>query len=241
MRLRKLIEKFNASVKPLVFLVLPIAFAGLYQNCGKGFKPFEDASLSSGSQAELEFTMSDTLSASNDYMRSDTVSFTINGVTNGKSFCISESQVNAPSAESCSGGAGPANGWFTQVPTTVTLSAGEGAKRVYLWWKNEAGEVRGGISKEVIVDLTDPAITVAAPPGAYVRNQTFSMAFTSSDSQSGIARAECRIDVQTFAPCETSFDFQNLAEGAHSFTIRVFDRAGRMSERVLTTSVDITL
>lgn len=69
------------------------------------------------------------------FAESSVVSVTTTNDSSVGFWCLTENLSFMPTsnADACPGGAGPVNGWFTEPPTTYTLSAGEGLKQVALW------------------------------------------------------------------------------------------------------------
>jgi hypothetical protein len=75
-------------------------------------------------------------------------------------WCLSETQTTKPASGSavCNGGQGPSNGWFTSLPTSFTISAGDGLKTVYLWVSDTTNNVSSGtVTATITLDTTPPA------------------------------------------------------------------------------------
>ena len=81
------------------------------------------------------------------------VNATIGNDLGAAEWCMSETQTTAPSSgvDTCLGGAGSANGWFTTRPLTLTLSAGDGSKTVYLWLADGLGNVDSNAAVQTII------------------------------------------------------------------------------------------
>ena len=76
---------------------------------------------------------------------------------------------------------GAAEGWVavTSAPgysktVSYTLSSGEGGKTVYVWYKDDAGNISGMASDSIVVDTTAPVITITSPSPAATYTATAS-------------------------------------------------------------------
>ncbi|MGE3757997.1 MAG: Ig-like domain-containing protein, partial [Pseudobdellovibrionaceae bacterium] len=103
------------------------------------------------------------------YAKTTAVNINISGDADAVRWCVSETQTNRPSLGTiaCSGGTGPSNGWFTAKPTTFTLSAAQGLKRIYVWTANAANNVNNNPSNAGItydsVAPTTPTVALTDP------------------------------------------------------------------------------
>ena len=94
-------------------------------------------------------------------------------------------------------------------------------------------------SSEAIVDVTvdnsPPSVVIENPlAGAYVAASLAMANWSATDAVSGIERIEVQLDTSTplvLPGTATNQSFANLAEGAHSLTVRAIDRAGNVGER----------
>jgi hypothetical protein len=84
-------------------------------------------------------------------------------------------------------------------------------------------------SSQIGVDLTNPVLSVSSPAGR-VTNPAVTIAWTGSDSASGIARYELSIDGGAFESVgiNTSVTRQ-MSNGAHKAQVRAIDNAGHES------------
>ena len=89
-----------------------------------------------------------------------------------------------------------ASGW-TSVSSTASynetlsysLSSDDGSKTIYVWYKDDAGNVSGTASAAIIVDTTLPLVTISSPTSnsTYTSaSSTISLGGSASDSLSGI-------------------------------------------------------
>ncbi len=73
-----------------------------------------------------------------------------------------------------------------------------------------------------------PTITTNVQPISASANASFM--FTANDGNSGIAGYQCSRDGAAFAACTSPVAYMNLAEGAHTFSVRAVDGAGNISQ-----------
>ncbi len=94
-----------------------------------------------------------------------------------------------------------------------------------------------------VIDKNPPTINFTRVPEAYTNSPNFDFGFRAEDAN-GIDRVECKLDSGAFVACDSVMNHvvQNLAEGAHRFTIRATDKAGNKSAEVRHEwTVDLTL
>ncbi|MBX3023071.1 MAG: hypothetical protein KF799_15450 [Bdellovibrionales bacterium] len=105
--------------------------------------------------------LSDGVTGSTAYVRQSATTIAITGDTGAVRWCVSEAQTTRPTlgTSSCSGGAGPNNGWYTTRPTSFAVSSGEGAKSIYVWTADLANNTSGTAGTDSItLDTVTPAI-----------------------------------------------------------------------------------
>lgn len=90
-----------------------------------------------------------------------------------------------------------------------------------------AGNVSDVARYPFTVDTTAPdtAITEGRADGARTSETSARFEFA---SERGIARFECSLDGQPFAPCASPYTVTRLAQGAHRFRVRAIDAAGNV-------------
>ena len=92
-------------------------------------------------------------------------------------------------------------------------------------------------------DTTAPQSTIDSGPTATTSDSTPTFTFSSNESGSTF---ECRIDVGSFAPCNSPYTAAVLADGAHGFEVKATDSAGNTDSTpasrsfVVDTTPDIT-
>jgi hypothetical protein len=92
-------------------------------------------------------------------------------------------------------------------------------------------------------DSTPPDLSVLEPAeGSWVDTRNVLVGWTVTDSASGVAFVEVRLDEGAWINLgdANSYLFQNLSEGAHSVTLRAVDAAGNAQVETLTFGVDTT-
>ena len=95
------------------------------------------------------------------------------------------------------------------------------------------------------VDTVPPETTLTGKPAAVSNTAAPQFTFTANEpGGSGVAGAECSLDGATFVDCEMkeSQSYSDLADGAHTFKVRAYDRAGNRdpSPEVWSWTVDTT-
>src|SRR5436309_14721245 len=92
-------------------------------------------------------------------------------------------------------------------------------------------------STEIGIDLTNPVVGVISPIGS-VTNPAVTIAWTGSDSASGIARYELSTDGGPFLSVGMNTSVvRQMSNGAHKAQVRAIDNAGPAS----TTETDIRI
>jgi hypothetical protein len=90
-----------------------------------------------------------------------------------------------------------------------------------------ANKAPAGTTKTVKIDKTAPSTDVDSGPALVTTSASATFKYHGSDSLSGVAKFECRLDGGAFSACPaTGKTYSGLAEGAHSFDVRAFDVAG---------------
>ena len=95
---------------------------------------------------------------------------------------------------------------------------------------DRAGNVSDVISFSWMIDNAKPVVNITKAPSNPTAQTTAQFEFTATDSGSGIAFTECRIDGGAFANCSSPADFSDLGDGAHTFYVRATDNAGNQSD-----------
>ncbi|QDK45007.1 hypothetical protein DOM22_07435 [Bdellovibrio sp. ZAP7] len=112
----------------------------------------------------------------------------------------------------------------------VTLSAGEGAKTLYLWAKDASGLISSvPTTLAVVLDTVTPTVTISTQPLAQSKSSSQVFAFTGNDGSGTIDRFECKIDADAWTSCSSPLSLAGLAEGDHTFNVRAVDTAGNIS------------
>lgn len=133
------------------------------------------------------------------------------------------------------------NGSYGVCPSPYEVnSLSEGSHRFLAKSIDKAGNESEELSYEWLIDKTKPTVTITSGPDNPTNNKKTSFVFNSSDSGSGIDRTECRLDGRAFRVC-VSPEKQEVPEGDHIFSVRVFDQAGNVSQiQTYNWSIDVT-
>lgn len=96
---------------------------------------------------------------------------------------------------------------------------------------------------QVSVDTLPPSVTIIEPEiGVTLDVATVTVSWTMTDGGSGVARAEVAIDSNMFhnVGLATWYALDNLKDGQHNVTVRVYDNAGHFRDATVTFYVDTT-
>ncbi len=107
---------------------------------------------------------------------------------------------------------------------------------VYDWSNNSA---TGSIS--YTVDTAVPVLGITAPVNpSFTNATTVTVNWTASDATAGVRGYKYRLDTGpwSFESMAVTSSFTGLADGLHTVTVQVFDRAGNMAETSVTFTVD---
>ena len=94
----------------------------------------------------------------------------------------------------------------------------------------------------VTVDTTDPDVAIVSPAsGSVISSSQVTTMFSTGDATSGVERVEISVDggpAQSLGASETSHVITSLADGPHTVTLTVFDRAGNSATTTVSFRVD---
>ena len=107
-------------------------------------------------------------------------------------------------------------------PHTLTL-AGEGTYTFSVRARDGAGNVGEPASVTFTLDTSAPAVTIDSGPAELGKQGSVSFTFSASEEGSSF---ECSLDLGEFASCTSPQGYDNLGEGAHTFSVRATDLAG---------------
>ena len=88
-----------------------------------------------------------------------------------------------------------------------------------------------------IQDTVAPAVTITSGPMGLVASATATFTFTTGGTPTAI---ECALDGATFTACTSPKAYAGLADGMHTFVVRVTDAAGNTGMDMRTFTVDTT-
>lgn len=200
----------------LMALSLPVA----YTNCSAkfGFEASDDSKL-----ASLNSSGVIVINNGNDFTTSDAVTLSISH--------ISAEQMYVTNDPTCETG-----GTWQSVASSLpwTLANKNSSASVYIKFSNDGdgGVTSGCVSDEIVHDDLPPTLAVTTAPPPFTNAGNVAAVFASQDSGSGVAQAVCEVGTGSAASecTPAGMSLINPAEGSHSFTIEVRDRAGNVSD-----------
>lgn len=149
-------------------LVLILSALLLTSSCLEDSKTLFDFDLNAG---DIEVIVSDSTTSSEVYTSGVNVDISKSGGSELTKFCISETQVLAPT-DTTDGSCGGGN-WVTGFPSSFVLSGGDGLKSIYIHSADSADAVStASITKTITLDTTDPTDVGALVLGAVPANVT---------------------------------------------------------------------
>ena len=136
------------------------------------------------------------------------------------------------------------SGAFPQCTSPKTYTLGAGTYTFFVKAIDAAGNESPATSRTWTIDTTPPTTALQDPkPPALTTSRSASFSFTGSDSGTGLAGFQCRLDdASTFTACTSPAGYGNLADGSHTFRVRAVDAAGNVdgSPETYTWTVDGT-
>lgn len=140
------------------------------------------------------------------------------------------------------------SGWKSVASTTnytgtasYTLNSGDGIKTLYVWYKDNSGNISDSASDDIVLDATDPIVTITIPTtnSSYTTtNSTIDLGGSASDSTSGVSAVTWNNDKggSGIASGITGWLISNisLASGDNLITVTASDNAGNTGEDTIT-------
>ncbi|HEX9341885.1 MAG TPA: Ig-like domain-containing protein [Thermoplasmata archaeon] len=119
------------------------------------------------------------------------------------------------------------------LPGTATryniTGVSDGSHAIHVTAVDQAGNT-GVATVNVTVDTTGPGLKVDLPlSGSVITSSQVTVMFSTEDATSGVDRVEIRVDggpARSLSGTATSYVVTGLADGTHTVTLTVFDRAG---------------
>lgn len=129
--------------------------------------------------------------------------------------------------------------------TSVTTNLTEGVWNFFVRAVDTADNQGSESSGGVIVDTTNPTISISSPSNSSLLNTAaVAIGGTASDTTSGVQKVEVSVDSGSYslATGTTSWSFTTptLSDGSHSITAKVTDNATNTSTTSITITVDAT-
>jgi len=113
------------------------------------------------------------------------------------------------------------------------LTAGDGAKTVYVIYMDNAGLNSQTYYDAIILDTAPPVVLILSPNmGAEIKSQSVAINWNGTDTGSGIDHYELTLDANLpkNAGTEQTYTFSGLNDGGHTVIVRAFDRIGQTNE-----------
>ena len=121
----------------------------------------------------------------------------------------------------------------------------EGIHVIEINASDDIGNLSQTITKEIVVDLTSPLVTIAAPANGSRHNGMVDIAAIVSDAGSGVENVEYQLDNGIWKPLSLTDSGSNMYaatwmplltdEGTHAISVRAVDRLGLVSNPVFVT------
>ena len=78
------------------------------------------------------------------------------------------------------------------------------------------------------IDTTAPETTIDSNPSNPSNSSSASFSFSGTDSGTGVASFECKLDGGSFGSCTSPQNYSGLADGSHTFQVRAIDGVGNV-------------
>ncbi|MBX3019337.1 MAG: hypothetical protein KF767_15735 [Bdellovibrionaceae bacterium] len=104
----------------------------------------------------------------------------------------------------------------------------EGVHTIRASATDRAGNKSEPIDDSFTIDLTKPTVRFVQTPPAITSDSSSTFAFVGEDKLSGVEKYECSVNGGAFAACSSPVT-ANFPEGDNKYAVRVYDRAGNVS------------
>ena len=105
---------------------------------------------------------------------------------------------------------------------------------------NNAGLSTNAAALNIKLDKTLPVATIVTMPSNPTNSTSAMFTFTATDATSGVGTVTCQLDLGVPTPCAGTQSYSSLAQGSHTFTVRVTDNASNLSSASYMWVVDTT-
>lgn len=167
---------------------------------------------------------------------SQTVDLTI-AASGASKYCLTESLISRPASglADCTNGFGSNNGWFTSLPSSITLSAGDGLKTVYLWIADSNNIVsNNSVNGTITLDTVVPNLTISSPATGTsitaVNYSSFAISGSCSENSRNVSFTATGGDsgnvICSSGTYTVNVDFSTAVNGIVSVTLSQNDAAG---------------
>lgn len=124
-------------------------------------------------------------------------------------------------------------------PFTLPLQT-DGIHTITVRAFDQAENYVGGIVDVYIDTVLPDSLNITPKQPAWSNDNTPELTFSATDSTSGVAHYELRIDTGSFTDCASPFTLPELMDGMHNITVRAFDQAGNYKEDWVELLIDNT-
>lgn len=122
-----------------------------------------------------------------------------------------------------------AAGWTATTPSAFyasvipyTLSSGDGAKTISVWFKDASERISPSATGTIILDTRPPVAMITSRPADPSDVGPAIFGFSSSKAD---ATFQCELDSAGYSPCASPVTYQVLTEGTHVFSVKAVDAA----------------
>ena len=116
--------------------------------------------------------------------------------------------------------------------TPWTLTTGDGAKTVYVQFKDKAGNPSASYPDDITLDTVAPSGSITSPSDVAIESSgSFTVSGSASDATSGVQKVDVSVDDGSYnavisGTTSWSYSANGLTDGIHTFKIKVTDNAG---------------
>jgi len=104
------------------------------------------------------------------------------------------------------------------------LSGDNGPKTISVWFKDSMGRISAPTTGTIVLDTRPPAVTILSRPSGTSDSTAVSFSFLSSKAGSTFA---CKLDSADYSACFSPQTYEGLAQGKHTFTVKITQTEGK--------------
>jgi hypothetical protein len=160
------------------------------------------------------------------------------GFSESAAYTIEVQDASHTTVKSWSGTAMDPNARTWDGTDTLGAQVPEGTYTVVVTATDDAGNQTVDNSQTIVVDNTEPTLTLISPVNATTTGQAPSLSFTATDTVTATPTTACTLDSAS-TNCAVS-QFSGLSDGSHTLVITASDDAGNATSTSSTFTVDTT-